>query len=167
MLTYYMVLCFAFVYEASSTHFTTCPDSWVPYHDSCYYFHYDSLDFITAEHYCTQHNSHLVHIDDAAENAFIKNRIEHISPKTSWWIGLTDEQIEGVYKWVDIDEEMLPGAFTDWAPGQPDDYHHLEDCGLMMHGNWSGILWLWNDARCDAKFPAICELRDGQSEIVG
>ena len=32
-----------------------------------------------------------------------------------YWIGLADEEIEGIWKWVGTDELV---SFTDWNPGK-------------------------------------------------
>lgn len=66
-------------------------------------------------------------------------------------MGLTDEIVEGVYKWTDTATEP---EFTDWIPGMPDDFHHSEDCVAF----WNDKNYLWNDAGCGSTLEAVCEL---------
>ncbi|XP_052762167.1 asialoglycoprotein receptor 2-like [Mya arenaria] len=85
--------------------YSTCLDGWIPFNGSCYLFahHHMQLTFTGAEQYCRQHNNaHLVHVNNALENAFIKDQLRE-KQTTSWWMGLTDEDIEGVWKWFDTD----------------------------------------------------------------
>uniref|UniRef100_A0A673LP58 Uncharacterized protein n=1 Tax=Sinocyclocheilus rhinocerous TaxID=307959 RepID=A0A673LP58_9TELE len=43
------------------------------------------------------------------------------------YIRVTDRETEG--RFVDTEEKQL--AFTNWGPGQPDDYKGLQDCGTI------------------------------------
>ena len=45
-------------------------------------------------------------------------------------------------------------TYTNWASGEPNDSSG-EDCGQLF---WSGLKW--NDIRCDATGPYICETLD-------
>lgn len=70
----------------------------------------------------------------------------------NYWMGLTDEMIEGRLTWIDTD---LEPEFTDWLSGQPDDKGDHEDC---VHF-WHDYDYLWNDALCSSLLEAICELQ--------
>ncbi|XP_052762182.1 perlucin-like protein [Mya arenaria] len=140
---------------------STCPDSWELFQGSCYYFHTDYMEFNDSELFCNQNNGHLVHIHNAAEQAFVTNRILNINGNQSWWIGLRDTEVEGVYRWVDNNEELTPAVFRGWAPSQPHDSYNIEDCV----GMWSARGMLWNDASCASKLPSICEVRVGQALV--
>ncbi|XP_052761532.1 C-type lectin domain family 6 member A-like [Mya arenaria] len=144
-----------------STQPPSCPDSWELFQGSCYYFQTDYMAFNDSEIYCNQNNGHLVHINTAAEQAFVKNKILNINPNQTWFIGLTDVQVEGVYRWVDNDEELTPSVFRGWYPTQPYDAYDSEDCV----GMWHTVKMLWNDISCTQRFPSICELRVGQALV--
>uniref|UniRef100_A0A671RMA5 C-type lectin domain-containing protein n=1 Tax=Sinocyclocheilus anshuiensis TaxID=1608454 RepID=A0A671RMA5_9TELE len=55
------------------------------------------------------------------------------------YIRVTDRETEG--RFVDTEEKQL--AFTNWGPGQPDDYKGLQDCGVIEDCG------LWDDVGCN------------------
>ncbi|XP_052765597.1 perlucin-like protein [Mya arenaria] len=148
--------------NAPSAKLSTCPNNWELFQGSCYYFKPDFMEFNDSELFCNLNNGHLVHIDNAAEQAFVTNRILNINRNQSWWIGLRDTEVEGVYRWVDTDEVLAPPMFIDWEPTQPLDAYNIEDCV----GLWWARSMLWNDMSCKNKFPSICELSVGQLAVV-
>ncbi|KAL4218174.1 hypothetical protein ACF0H5_022910 [Mactra antiquata] len=106
-----------------------------------------------ASEYCRgHHNSHLVHIDTDLENRFIKDRLRDFKIK-SWYMGLTDEDIEGIWKWFDTD---TIANFTDWAPSQPD--FMAEDCAIFEAAHD----FSWGDVKCTVGFIPICELKSAE-----
>ncbi|KAH3813888.1 hypothetical protein DPMN_142358 [Dreissena polymorpha] len=144
------------------SYYTTCKDGWVPFSGSCYLFRAQGMSFTEAEHFCRQHeNSHLVHVDDALENSFLKDRMRAYKD-AFWWVGLTDDDIEGVWKWYDTDE--MP-TFTDFMPGDGGD-HNKEDCATFGPGPAD---YSWVDASCSGPISVLCEARGHECEetIVG
>uniref|UniRef100_A0A8C1GZV7 C-type lectin domain-containing protein n=1 Tax=Cyprinus carpio TaxID=7962 RepID=A0A8C1GZV7_CYPCA len=62
------------------------------------------------------------------------------------WIGLSDSDEEGRWKWVD--GSTLTSGF--WTSGEPNSYMGLEeDCVVASYG--------WNDCPCNEAFRWICE----------
>ncbi|XP_016303795.1 mannose-binding protein C-like [Sinocyclocheilus anshuiensis] len=64
------------------------------------------------------------------------------------YIGVTDREIEG--RFVDTEGKQL--TFTNWGPGQPDDYKGLQDCGVIEDSG------LWDDGSCGDIRPIMCEI---------
>lgn len=94
-------------------------------------------------------------LQDGVSIAFVVTGTEKrtyflIDLKASYWIGLTDELMEGVFSWVDTD---TIAEFTDWESGQPDDHRGLQDCAVIRHP-----LLQWDDIRCSESWEVICEL---------
>ncbi|XP_060590473.1 C-type lectin domain family 17, member A-like [Ruditapes philippinarum] len=129
---------------------TTCYDGWLAFEGSCYYFGSQTVHFTEAEHFCRQHrNSHLIRVDNKLENAFIKEKLRDFKPNT-WWLGMTDELIEGTWQWFDNDQIA---NFTDWHPGQPDAVP--EDCAVF----YNSFNFNWADISCISNYRPICEVR--------
>ncbi|XP_033985758.1 C-type lectin domain family 4 member F-like [Trematomus bernacchii] len=92
---------------------------------------------------CQQRGADLMIIDSQEEQDFTrqyKNRI---------WIGLTDRDTEGEWKWVD--GTQLTTRF--WHSGEPNNYQNKnEDCVNINHYQNS-----WNDEVCENEYFWICE----------
>ncbi|XP_052218762.1 C-type lectin domain family 17, member A-like isoform X2 [Dreissena polymorpha] len=156
------------------SYYTTCKDGWLPFRGSCYLFHVEATTFTAAEQYCRQHeNSHLVHIDDAIENSFLKDRMRLLKDRY-WWIGLRDEDIEGVWKWFDNDEiatftgiedkRVLPVynvSELDFKPGDGGP-HDIEDCATAEPGSD----YRWVDVDCSVTVDVLCETRGHEEASV-
>ncbi|XP_008432704.1 collectin-12 [Poecilia reticulata] len=134
---------------AASTPAPGCPPEFRKFGDSCYYFSSGTqrLNFNEANKFCKNISSHMLIINDNEEQQFIRNAIS----KGYFWLGLTDKEEENVWKWVD---GTIP-VFTNWKPGQPDNWTHGhvngEDCaGLIHNANW-------NDFYCTDRIGFICE----------
>ena len=74
---------------------------------------------------------------------------KHLSTET-YWIGLTDALVEGKFIWQTTQDDAV---LTDWAPSEPNDAGHLEDCAALTFG----YHYQWNDAHCSSKIDFICE----------
>ncbi|KAL4218163.1 C-type lectin (CTL) or carbohydrate-recognition domain (CRD) [Mactra antiquata] len=138
-----------------------CPNLWVTYNGECYRFTEMKMTFVEAEHYCQQHNARLVHIESADENNFLKQEISQ-RIETHWWIGLSDDDIEGKFVWYGTDN--VP-EFTDWFPGNPSDSAGHEDCGEII--KWANHGIHWNDVYCHNVQPAICEQLGDSGAVIG
>ncbi|XP_052762406.1 asialoglycoprotein receptor 1-like [Mya arenaria] len=136
---------------------TNCPDNFLAFHGSCYLFGDTKLSFYEAEHYCNQHGAHLVHVNSAIEDDFLKEHLRRLKPFDVWWMGLTDEVAEGHYVWTD---DNTPAQYTGWHPGQPDGGG--EDC-VVFSTSWD---FQWGDYGCTHTEGFICETESGE-EVFG
>lgn len=78
---------------------------------------------------------HLVAINDAAEQAALT---ANFGSAQRLWIGLSDAANEGVFSWSNGDAL----TYTNWAPGEPNNWSGIEDYGSM---NWLNGSNAWND----------------------
>ena len=70
------------------------------------------------------------------------------------WVGYTDAEEEGVWKWVD--GGRTNSSTVKWIPGQPDNWKTGEHCAEILRMN--GTVIMLNDANCDTDpFIFICE----------
>uniref|UniRef100_UPI0025CCEA14 HYR domain-containing protein n=1 Tax=Sphingomonas sp. TaxID=28214 RepID=UPI0025CCEA14 len=72
---------------------------------------------------------HLATISNATENALISGFL----PGQRMWIGFTDRDVEGTYRWVTNE----PITYTNWSGGEPNNAGD-EDWAVI---NWSGPTW--------------------------
>ncbi|MFK7979881.1 MAG: HYR domain-containing protein, partial [Saprospiraceae bacterium] len=97
-----------------------------------YYCSREKANWATAKATCESQGGHLAVINSAAENqmlsAFLKDQ--------SAYIGLSDREQEGTFKWCNND----PVTYTNWYPGQPDNYGGNQDVTrLFPNGVWDDI----------------------------
>ncbi|KAL6100420.1 clec17a [Pungitius sinensis] len=99
---------------------------------------------------CRDQGADLVIIDSPQEQKFISGIV-----KSHTWIGLSDRDIEGTWKWVD--GTPLTAAYWGAKPGsvQPDDAGGNEDC-VEIVTSWSSER-NWNDRDCTFPLKWICE----------
>ena len=80
-------------------------------------------------------DAHLVSISDAAEQKWLVG----IFGTAPYWIGLTDLEKEGEWRWMNGD----PITYTNWAPDEPTDIDQAEEdyvfMGLTPDGKWYDV----------------------------
>ena len=143
----------------------TCKDGWISFRGSCYLFIDDSFEhWPSAMQHCASHGAHLASIETSDKDTFIRgvsNRLFKCNwnYSTSFWIGGTDDAIEGIWTWHDTNK---PLTYFDWSPGQPQN-RTSEDC-LCLFGLHD---FRWDDAHCATEmFHFICEQSENV-ELIG
>ena len=77
------------------------------------------MSWTAAESACEALDGHLVTINSADEQAFIRSALEKDGlQKKHYWIGGTDRDNVGEWKWVTGE----PFTYTNWDPGNGDDH---------------------------------------------
>ncbi|KAF3694518.1 C-type lectin domain family 10 member A C-type lectin superfamily member 14 Macrophage lectin 2 [Channa argus] len=135
-----------------------CPAGWSMFNLSCYFVSHKSASWEEGREDCKDREADLVVIDNAEEQTFISDFIT----AGAWiWIGLTDSEEEGTWKWVDGSSLTL----SEWAPTQPDNgggdiEFGEEDCAHFYSG--SETRNNWNDLSCNDSVSWICEKKAQQ-----
>jgi len=76
---------------------------------------------------------HLVTITSPGENDFLRDNLSE-----RFWMGLTDEETEGEFKWVTGEDLSL---YDNWSTNEPNDYSGNEDWVEMYdNGTWNDML---------------------------
>ncbi|XP_030643554.1 C-type lectin domain family 4 member E-like [Chanos chanos] len=79
--------------------------------------------------------------------------IHNLRRSDNTWIGLTDKDEEGDWKW--LDGTALSNGY--WLKGQPDSQTGDQDCASIGHK--SDPLESWRDQQCLLELYRICEMR--------
>ncbi|KAL6467131.1 hypothetical protein MHYP_G00249350 [Metynnis hypsauchen] len=122
------------------------------FRDSFYYISTEKKSWSESRQDCRERGADLLIINSREEQEFISK----VFGSTEAWIGLTDVDREGDWKWVD--NSTLTTEF--WWTGEPNDYERNEDCAIT---GWrfapSKNVPTWADFPCDHPVVGICEKR--------
>ncbi|XP_014050986.2 C-type lectin domain family 4 member E isoform X1 [Salmo salar] len=121
--------------------------------ESCWYFvSTEKKTWSESRKDCLERGADLVIINSKKEMRFLYGLKKRV------WIGLTDRETEGSWKWVD--GTPLKTGF--WGSKQPSSggghsTHQEKDCVELDDGQHQPEK-TWNDSNCDNKLEWICEL---------
>ncbi|XP_045204033.2 perlucin-like isoform X5 [Mercenaria mercenaria] len=131
-------------------HVKQCARGWVCSDTSCYHFTEQKVTFAEALRICRSIRAELVEVNDEREFQFLRSQSYSNNLPSDFWIAFTDSFEEGKWIWANT---WNKGYFTKWIPGQPDDYHHSEDCVQMCRD----YDYKWNDRPCGDRRQFVCE----------
>ncbi|XP_016095573.1 C-type lectin domain family 17, member A-like [Sinocyclocheilus grahami] len=101
-------------------------DEWLYYKFSLYYISFEKKSWTESRRYCTERGADLIIINNREE----QNLFRKMSDGAKVWIGLTDSDVEGSWKWVD--GSTLTTGF--WGHKEPNGKRG-ENCALTYnHG---------------------------------
>ncbi|XP_053727904.1 CD209 antigen-like protein B isoform X1 [Synchiropus splendidus] len=139
-----------------------CDDGWEFFQNHCYYFSSRTLPWNASRLWCQSQRGDLVIVNSQQEQMFIFNTSEALESGSRAWIGLTDGEVEGDWRWVD--GSSLSSDLKCWLtrPGkapEPDDWKQRdplgEDCGHI--DTIERVMESWMDASCQQEHRWICE----------
>ncbi|XP_048008545.1 CD209 antigen-like protein E isoform X3 [Megalobrama amblycephala] len=130
--------------QISTTHQTPgSSDGWIYGHSSFYYISKEKKSWNESRSYCMERGADLIIINNKEEHDFVQKNI--VNDCSSFWIGLTDIDEEGSWKWVD---GSTP-TFWFWWTNEPNGQRG-ENCVQYYISNWA-------DYPCDDAHLWICE----------
>ena len=126
-----------------------CENGWKSYGNNCYLFGLNKLKWHDAKKECERRHSHLVTIDNSAENGWLGSEVL-ITGITDYtlWIGVNDLIKEGKWTWIS-DHSTI--GYSNWKRGEPNSGD--EHCGEIYKKN----SFTWNNAECYQLHGYICE----------
>ncbi|XP_029498351.2 C-type lectin domain family 10 member A-like [Oncorhynchus nerka] len=122
------------------------PKGWTLFQSTWYYISSEVKSWDESRQDCIERGADLVIINSKVEQIFLINLNKRI------WIGLTDKDIEGTWKWVDgtkLTTSYWTGKQPDNGDGNP--IFGEEDCAEIVMG------WIWNDISCANHYNWVCE----------
>ncbi|XP_057186899.1 CD209 antigen-like protein C [Triplophysa rosa] len=122
---------------------------WKYFKSSMYSISTVKMNWTVGRQHCRKSEADLVVINSKEEMIFVHGLISNLGA----WLGLTDTENEGVWKWVDGKE--LTTSY--WMKGQPNNggRNGNDDCGVIVFGK--AVLQSWNDNQCNYLSYVICE----------
>ncbi|XP_037517657.1 uncharacterized protein LOC119394426 [Rhipicephalus sanguineus] len=93
----------------------------------------------------------LAYVADGDTNRFLRELMRRAKVRSAF-IGLTDEQQEGVWIWVANGQKLRTTQF--WRPGAPDNANDGEHCAQLSNE----IDFGWDDVTCSTEARYFCQL---------
>ncbi|XP_066539582.1 CD209 antigen-like protein E [Hoplias malabaricus] len=133
-----------------------CPEGWTHLDRKCYFFSEDKLDWKNSKESCVSMGSYLTILHSHKQH----DELDKIARSTGgadyhFWIGLSDSEEEGVWKWVD-NTLVNQTYWNEWHKepnNQESGGSHGEDCAVLDSRSKS-----WFDVPCDFLYKRICEM---------
>uniref|UniRef100_A0A8C1I8Z2 C-type lectin domain-containing protein n=1 Tax=Cyprinus carpio TaxID=7962 RepID=A0A8C1I8Z2_CYPCA len=116
---------------------------WKCYKSSLYYLSSERKSWTESKRYCTERGTNLIIINNREEQ--VRNGLLMVLVNNRVWIGLTDSDVEGRWKWVD---GSIPTSWF-WMPAEPNGSRR-ENCALTIAAKWA-------DHPCTEEFNWMCE----------
>uniref|UniRef100_A0A1A8R1N5 C-type lectin domain-containing protein n=1 Tax=Nothobranchius rachovii TaxID=451742 RepID=A0A1A8R1N5_9TELE len=145
-----------------SDHFCLKLDrNWEKHGDKCYYFSNITLSWKETRSFCEALGADLVKIDSREEQEFLVAKVKNFEMDIilgSFWIGLTDSEVEGNWTWVD--GSPLDSRMKFWLEEEPNNAAGRsasgEDCVAIVKRGVEDLN-TWNDDTCSFAHKSICE----------
>ncbi|KAK2488398.1 hypothetical protein MC885_021361 [Smutsia gigantea] len=128
-----------------------CPLDWIYFQSSCYFFSTNTMSWASSLKNCSNMGAHLVVINTQEEQEFLSRAKPK---KKEFYIGLTDQVIEGQWRWVD--DTPFTESLSFWDVGEPNNIVAVEDCATIRDS--SNPRQNWNDVPCFFNMFRICEM---------
>ncbi|XP_023404840.1 C-type lectin domain family 4 member D [Loxodonta africana] len=125
-----------------------CPVDWRAFQSNCYIILNDKKTWDESVKNCTGMGANLVTISTEAEQNFI---IQSLDTQFSYFLGLTNQNTEGQWQWVD--RTPFNPHLVFWHKGEPRN-HQEEHCVVIVQEKDK---WGWNGFPCQFQTSRICK----------
>ncbi|KAI8486417.1 hypothetical protein Bbelb_359160 [Branchiostoma belcheri] len=135
---------------------TTEPQGYIPYTDVYFKVFAQLKTYEAAKQTCLSNGGHLADVKTQELHDFLLSEIQKVDGSRDYWIGLNDLKVEKTWTWSD-GTPVSECVFTNWAPGQPNNYGQGQDCAHL----WKGKGFKWDDDGCGKQKYFICQIGFG------
>ncbi|XP_060576795.1 perlucin-like protein [Ruditapes philippinarum] len=147
-----------------ATVYSACQSGWRPYNGHCYRFQTDKESWTNARQMCLWHKSHLINIDDAAEQKWFHDQaltFNHTDGDNGFWLGGTNWNNDANWIWEIVHK---PITYTNWDASQPNNRDNSELCMASI----KLFDYRWSDEFCEWDvLQYVCEQSEGGDPIIG
>ena len=116
-----------------------------------------TMTWYEAKAVCENMNSHLVEIFSEAQQTIIEELVKSKSNDNDndndlgWWIGLTDKEVEGTFKWYHSNK---PAVYANWYHSYGSSLHNYDSIDyVLLYMPWD---FKWRVVH-NTKYYAICQ----------
>nr|CAZ39359.1 C-type lectin receptor [Plecoglossus altivelis] len=133
-----------------------CVDGWIHIADKCYKFSEKKQDWLTSSQSCSAMGSHLTILHSKEEHDALEKEARRIGGTDyHFWIGLSDLEKEGEWRWVD--NTTLQNKYWDQWNEEPNNIQsggmEGEDCAVL-----DSFSLTWFDVECENIYKYICQM---------
>ena len=126
----------------------SCNPPWTSLATGCYLFQEWNSSWYESKRQCKLSGGYLVEVDSQEEQDALIGEITARGwdgdTHFGFWIGLTDIFHDGTWVWDNLGK---PLDFSNWASGEPNNWHGIQHCAVMKLAGESGK---WDDIGCEA-----------------
>ncbi|TDH11592.1 hypothetical protein EPR50_G00062760 [Perca flavescens] len=161
MMNRYRLLCNQFSNLASNCsapaiNCTHCPNGWLKVGDQCFHLSTDRDNYFNSTDKCTEIGAHLAILTTKEQHDVVQQEGKRIGGTyTYYWIGLTDINSEGDWKWVD--NSTLKTPFWNVLKSQSD-----KKLSGGLEGKHCAVvdsyMQIWYNVPCSFLYPRICQM---------
>ncbi|XP_039886053.1 perlucin-like protein [Simochromis diagramma] len=142
--------------SAPAINCTECPDRWVHVGDHCFFLSNDNDGWLNSTLKCKDIGGHLAILTTKEEHDALEKEARTIGTfNPFYWLGLSDIENEGDWKWVD--NSTLQVSFWNTLKSEPDNNASAgeagEDCAVVDTQNQN-----WYDVPCSFQYRRICQM---------
>ncbi|XP_055013083.1 C-type lectin domain family 4 member E-like [Boleophthalmus pectinirostris] len=149
-----------------------CDEAWLLHGQKCYRFSNMKTSWDMSRQLCGEMGGDLVKIETRTEQQFLFEKIKEINKSTEemFWMGLSDAETEGDWRWTDGSSlnQSLAFWFVYGSANEPDNWispphPQGEDCAWMGVRVWATEFLSWFDVPCTITSRFMCEKQPRRS----
>ncbi|RUS82307.1 hypothetical protein EGW08_009939 [Elysia chlorotica] len=145
-------------------HPTTCPPGYQQLDNHCFLLMPETMTFFEATVACDVVDGKLPEVvspeDQTRLEKFLTSAGSGVS--SNIWLGATDLQQEGTWRYLSTDNEDALSAWSHWAPSYPR-VDRSSNCAVLNLPNG----WRWQDSACSYNLQVMCEVTLSLDKLVG